>query len=516
MSQPVAPEQIAVEILACRADPFYFIDRYCFIYEGSEDGGHWIPFSLWDEQIQALDTFHRSKRSIALKARQLGFSWLAVCLALWQMIFWPAATVLLFSKRDDEAIELLSFRMGGVFHRLPDWLSPDVTGDNSHGFSLANGSRAMAFPTTGGRSYTGTLAIVDEADYVPNLAGLLDAVKPTVDHGGKLILISTVDKARPMTAFKRIYQAARAGTNDWEPVFCSWSTRPERTPEWYEATKADILSRDGSLDKLWGEYPAKDTEALAPNTLDKRLPAAWLEQCYREIAPVPPEDVLPSAPSLPGLILYAQPVGGRRYVIGADPAEGNPTSDDSAATVLDILTGEEVAHFVGKYDPSIFAQYIGQVGRWYNTAPAMVERNNHGHAVLLGLQACGLTLLCGHDGHTGWLSSGKGKAIMYTNTADAFRNKETLLHDFETYSQLASIEGNTLSAPEGLHDDRATGYALAVCGVLACTGREINTLPVRRDESFIHSAPAGVFGGMGAPLEVDVDLEQESMKIPRW
>ena len=44
------------------------------------------------------------------------------------------------------------------------------------------------------------------------------------------------------------------------------------------------------------------------------------------------------------------------------------------------------------------------------------------------------------------------------------RDGEAVIHDPETFSQLASIEGATLRAPEGQPDDRATAFALAVAG----------------------------------------------------
>jgi len=67
------------------------------------------------------------------------------------------------------------------------------------------------------------------------------------------------------------------------------------------------------------------------------------------------------APPVPNLTVFAVPVPGRKYVIGADPAEGNPTSDDSAATVLDVETGEEVATLAGKFELALFAM-AGLVG----------------------------------------------------------------------------------------------------------------------------------------------------------
>ena len=83
-----------------------------------------------------------------------------------------------------------------------------VLKSNESQFVLSTGSRFLAFPTTGGRSYTGTIAVVDEADFVPDLRGFLNAVKPTIDAGGQLFLITTSDKTRPLSTFKRLYRAA--------------------------------------------------------------------------------------------------------------------------------------------------------------------------------------------------------------------------------------------------------------------------------------------------------------------
>jgi hypothetical protein len=47
-------------------------------------------------------------------------------------------------------------------------------------------------------------------------------------------------------------------------------------------------------------------------------------------------------------------------------------------------------------------------------------------------------------------------------SADPFRDGETVLHSFGTWTQLASIEGSTLRAPEGEADDRADSYASAI------------------------------------------------------
>ena len=94
----------------------------------------------------------------------------------------------------------------------------------------------------------------------------------------------------------------------------------------------------------------------------------------------------------------------------------------------------------------------------------MVERNNHGHAVLLWLRDhSSLQRLVGHDRTEGWLTNSKGKALLYDTAADYLRDRDVILHSLETFCQLASIDGSTLRAPEGEQDDRADAFALA-CG----------------------------------------------------
>src|SRR5689334_1334612 len=117
MSDAMSPDQLQIEQLACAEHPGYFLDRYVSIYDaGCAD---WIPFRLWAAQIETLDTICDNRLVVILKARQLGLTWLVLGFALWQLIFRPKATVLLFSRRDDEAVDLLKTRLRGMYDRLP-------------------------------------------------------------------------------------------------------------------------------------------------------------------------------------------------------------------------------------------------------------------------------------------------------------------------------------------------------------------------------------------------------------
>jgi hypothetical protein len=448
-----------VEWRKCKRSVAYFIDTYCQVYDAEALG--WIPFKLWPAQFKVLRFLQQFQLLIALKARQLGMTWLMLGYALWLMIFYPIATILIFSKRDDEAVYLLGpERLRGMYYRLPEWMqAQSVTTDDRHIFGLSNGSIARAFPTSAGDSYTATFALADEFDLVEDQGGLLNRVQPTIDAGGKLAVISRVDKRTPNSRFKQIYRAAKAGLNSWKAVFLPWNAHPGRMLEWYEQKKRDTLAATGALDDLYEQYPATDVEALAGKTLNKRISAEWLMRCYIEMASLEPK----AAPAIPGLLLYRLPEPGVKYVGGVDPAEGNPTSDESSFTFIDRVTQEEVAHLSGKFQPEVLAAHADTVGKYFNNAPLLVERNNHGHAVILWLREHSpLTLLRGHDKKIGWHTTDLSKVLLYDHAAPTFRDGDTIIHTFLVQQQLASIEGSTLSAPPGEMDDRAVSYVLSL------------------------------------------------------
>lgn len=447
-------EEQVIEIVKCFQSPVYFIKNYVHILDSVERD--WIKFDLWPAQEEAIWKIHSNQQTIILKARQIGLTWCLLGYSLWSMLFQPVAEVLLFSKRDDEAVNLLDNRFKGIYKLLPEWLKTKVVIDNTHAYGFSNGSTARAFPTTGGDSYTATLAIVDEADLVPNFNALTRAVKPTIDNGGKFVLLSRADKDTPNSEFKKIFRASVSGKNSWSNIFLPWNVHPKRSPEWYNRQVADSMEQTGGMDFVYEQYPATIEQALLPKSLNKRLPGQWILNNYNE---------LPAIDSLSDIIKVIKPFeAGKKYVIGADPAEGNPTSDPSVAIVTNKNTGEEVAYISGQYEPSVFSAYVYAMHLMYGKAYILVERNNHGHAVILWFTETypdEEILLLGYDDKIGWLSNSYGKVKMYTDFADLLRTRGLIIHHKETLDQLSSIDGKTLKAPDGEFDDFAMAYVLS-------------------------------------------------------
>ena len=145
-------------------------------------------------------------------------------------------------------------------------------------------------------------------------------------------------------------------------------------------------------------------------------------------------------------------VPGRRnpaatYIIAADPAEGDPNSDPSAATVIRKDTWEEVAHLHGQFEPTAFAGYLALLSTTYNHAEIIPERNNHGHAVIVALHELGAAIYRNpHDDKLGWLSNLKWKTLATDNAATAFKDGAITLHTQATYLELSRFSASTLES----------------------------------------------------------------------
>jgi len=255
----------------CKTDYIHFITTYCYILDSVTRD--WILFDLWDAQIEALNTIYDNKLIAWLKARQLGASWSVLAFGLWDMIFNPVATFLIFSRRETEAVYLLGQeRLRGAYHRLPDWMKARSGGlivDAGRHLQLGNGSVARAFPTGVGDSYTATLALVDEADLAPDMNTMLTSIKPTIDAGGRLILVGRVNKQKTVTPFKTVLRDSINDRNSYAHIFHPWYVHPLRDQKWYDEQVRDALS----IDDVYEQYPETVDQALSRSSHGKVFPA---------------------------------------------------------------------------------------------------------------------------------------------------------------------------------------------------------------------------------------------------
>jgi hypothetical protein len=248
------------ELDYCRDHPDYFVRTYCHIED--KDAEEIIqPFYPWPMQAEALDTIHKSRLSIILKARQLGMTWLVLCYAVLMMLTQRGSTVIALSRTEEEAKELVR-RLGVVLKHMPEFVRNEAWGGAIYrstalsvevAHSDGTVSTFKAFPSSpgAGRSFTANLIILDEWAFQAFAREIWLSAYPTINRptGGKVIGLSTIERG---TLFEELYTA----DNGFTKIFLPWYADPRRDQAWYDRTKQDL----GDL--IMQEYPATIDEAL--------------------------------------------------------------------------------------------------------------------------------------------------------------------------------------------------------------------------------------------------------------
>lgn len=173
------------------------------------------------------------------------------------------------------------------------------------------------------------------------------------------------------------------------------------------------------------------------------------------------------------LTIWLQPRYDRQYVIGVDPAGGGTEGDYACAEVIDRQSAMQCAELHGHYSPRELAMKLIELGRMYNTALLVVERNNHGHGVLANLRAAGYQRVFRDGGQDGWLTSAVTKPAMIENLAAILSLKPGLFQSTRLLAEcrtfIRRLDGSSGSG-SGSHDDCVMAMAIALAGREATTG----------------------------------------------
>jgi hypothetical protein len=81
------------------------------------------------------------------------------------------------------------------------------------------------------------------------------------------------------------------------------------------------------------------------------------------------------------LWIWKEPVVGHKYIMGVDVSRGD-SEDFSSFQIIDFDEMEQVAEFMAHCLPRDLIKFIDRIGRWYNNAIAVVERNNGGDTLI--------------------------------------------------------------------------------------------------------------------------------------
>lgn len=419
-----------------RKDPAYLVsfmsapdertgETFTFEHLRSEEAAAGHP---WGWQREYFLWLYRVLRTITLKARQLGITWLGCAACVADALTIEGSLCLIYRQKEEEAIENVR-RCWALFESLPQHLRMDVEvltptrgalPSTEIKLRFANGkiSRvlAMTSASASGHGKTARRALLDEHSRIERAAEIMKAVQPAAGSKGCISIISTAngvsnEETGEGNQFHWLWvNADEAG---FETRFLPWSMHPDRDQDWYDH---DPEVRGLKPHERAEQYPANEDEAF---TLTKRVFFApddmhWYaknrvrEPLYRCDFVAPEEKTrLASGPAAilhrwqgtfdarpagrvsdaTGAIrIYAEPVAGRSYALAADVATGDGL-DYCAAYVIDLTSCELVAELRQRYGGDVYAAQLHFLGRRYNTARIAVEsQGGYGDAVIAALR----------------------------------------------------------------------------------------------------------------------------------
>jgi hypothetical protein len=457
----------ATEYALCAASPHRFLAKWAWIQ--NKNTAQTVKWQTWEYQNELLDTFLLEDEIVILKARQLGISWLVAGYGLWKALFGENAKVLFLSQGESEAWDLVA-KARFIYDHLPHYMRLPIEHDSKSWLYFKHTrSEIKALPSTdkAGRGTDATLVVRDELAKHPYGAENYTAISPTIDSGGQLIDLSTIDKLNAASHFTDRIQRIRRGESKAKLVFLGWRLRPIRQEgvsldDWYNLK---IKPKYTPLE-IEQEYPATIDEALRPSQTRAFFDVDATDEMYLQVMnPISKPDV----DTHNGTIrIYKMPVVGRRYIVFTDPSDGK--DDPFATVVMDISTGEGVATAHAKVTADRCAKIHDSLVRYYNNAFNSGEVNAFaGGKFIETLDALDTPNIAPRRDAEGKIIKGKGwytathvRDRMLDALEEAVRKALIVTHDRDAVDEFRSFirpEGEKPQAMQGTHDDYVMAWA---------------------------------------------------------
>lgn len=435
-----------------------------------------IPLKLRPAQREVLREWITSRRTVNLKARQIGFSTLAAGFTLWMAFGWGDRNIIMLSKGEREAVSLL-LKAKQAYKHFPDWVKmrgPRLMDRVRTTMTFENDSMIQSLPSGSdpARGESAFLVVVDEWAFLPNPDEAWASIEPISDIGGRIIGISTANGEGNF--FHGLWLGAEADENGFVGIFYPWWAVEERDEQWYEEKKRLLAAW-----QLAQEYPSTPEEAFVGSgnpffnlmNLARFTPEEpiWTGTIARD-----GKKAILSEGSGP-LTIWETPNDKARYsyVIGTDIAEGHVHGDYTVAYVLCVQTNKIVAMYRDHEDPDVYGETIlPALGWYYRFAVICPEYNNHGMTTTKALQRVKYhriyrrrTLNKRTDRpleQLGWYTSTANKGFMCDQLATWLRETPNIPHKY-TISELRTFtkddKGRLSGSP---HDDCVMALAITV------------------------------------------------------
>jgi hypothetical protein len=466
--------------------------------------------------IQSAFEVSRTGRDIVLKPRQIGFTTSELARDIWFFLTKPGSRtqVVLQSQQDHGAFNETREKIRLMFDALVEQgFVLDFRTEGGGSWALGDSTLRIveagaSVKAAGKKGRSGTihrLHISEAAFYEyaeTTLNALLECV-PHVSKGTEIVIESTANG--PAGAYYERYMRAKLAGDEYTAHFFAWIAHAEYatplepgetiTPE-TDRERELVEKHGGTPEQLkWYRAKVKDKkQALADQEYPLDEETCWLtpgRTFFERDAVVAMTSSPPIREELhgqgiviiesereratPALRVWKLPEPGKRYTIVVDPSEGTG-GDPGAAGVWDTETGEHVATLHGQFPPGKLAELVDPLGRRYNLAEIVVERNNHGHTVLEALLKPPKVepplvqrkpyprVYVGTDKKPGWLTTEVSRSAALGALENAQRKGEFTTPDARVRGEMlvfiVTKTGKAEAAP-GAHDDLVIMCAIA-------------------------------------------------------
>lgn len=443
---------------------------------------------------QANYAVRKAFKNIILKARQLGFSTECLIDLLDETITTPNTNSAIVAH-DQKKVMVLFETVKRAFDNMPAELKPAVSFDNRN---------ELYFPELDSKIY---VTLDTRSEMVHNLhwsevAFTKDALNKSagifasVPKGGKITLESTANGMagyfyeewqNPDSEFKKHFynwfwdldyqepttKSIEELEQDYRELSVRYSTlgdiagRFNLTPEqfaWYIAQ----VRRHREL--IVQEYPTTELEAFMAAgrnvfhmiDLNKHVLLGAIDRKWGD------------------LLIWEQPLKDFKYSIGVDVAEGFG-GDNSVIMVFNAHTGEQAAEFVSNHiPPDKLADYVVEIGNYYNKAYVVLEINNHGRSVAdaMKMRYNNMYRRQQFDKVTnsiteviGWKTSQVTKPKLVDNLEQAVREESIKIRSYALMQELKTFVQTDVPGKQGFgaegsaKDDRVIAAGLALQGI---------------------------------------------------
>ncbi|HET9088256.1 MAG TPA: terminase [Acidobacteriaceae bacterium] len=424
----------------------------------------------------------RGNRNIVLKARQMGIStWVAGRFFL-KTVTHPGTLTVQVAHNREAAQQIFT-----IVHRFYEHLPNGLKAGPLRATRMNAGQ--MYFPALDseyrvesaadmnvGRGMTvQNLHCSEVSRWSGDAAKILASLRAALVPNGELVLESTPNGAHGVF-YEEWLRAAESGTVPhffpwWlEPAYVetaishdSWTHEERALAEQHSLSAEQIGYRrklQTSFRGMAAQEYAEDPEAcfIASGNCIFDL-AEITKRCHQVSAPMEKREN-------GRLWIWFPAVAGNEYLVSADPAGGGSDGDYAAVQVIEKKSGLQCAELCGHLDPRELAKRAAALAREYNDALLVVERNNHGMAVLAYLTMIErYPKLYEQRGQSGWLTTATSRPTMVEQIGAALSagggifSSSRLLAECRTF--VRQKDGRT-GAAAGVHDDCLMAMAMAL------------------------------------------------------